>query len=66
MIVKELTHSQQQPQAPSYQNSVLCPPKGPFLRDSWSWMKSSERHTLSNRGLSKIHLRLVDLKENSV
>ena len=50
----------------SNQNSVLCPPKGPFLRDSWSRMKSSARHTLSNRGLSEIHLRLVNLTENAV
>ena len=61
MNVKELTHSQQQPQAlktkltkrsqqsekQSEQCSVL--PKGPFLTDSWSWMKSSVRHTLSNQ-----------------
>ena len=33
----------------SNQNSVLCPPKGPFLTDSSSWMKSSARHTLSNQ-----------------
>ena len=25
------------------------PPKGPLLTDSWSWMKSSARHTLSNQ-----------------
>ena len=25
------------------------PPKGPFLTDSWSWMKSSARLTLSNQ-----------------
>ena len=25
------------------------PPKGPFFTDSWSWMKSSARHTLSNQ-----------------
>ena len=49
----------------SNQNSVLCP-KGPFLTDPWSWMKSSARHTLSNRGLSEIHLRLVNLTENAV
>ena len=29
-------------------NSVLCP-KGPILTDSWSWMKSSARHTLSDQ-----------------
>ena len=74
MNVKELTHSQQQPQAPKTHKkkptirqaigTVLCAPKGPFLTDSWSWMKSSARHTLSNRGLSEIHLRLVNLIEN--
>ena len=59
MNVKRLTHSQQQPQAPkthkrsqqsdkqSEQFSV--PSKGPFLTDSWSWMKSSARNTLSNQ-----------------
>ena len=76
MDVKELTHSQQQPQAPNAQKrsqqsdkqSEQCsvPPKGPFLTGSWSWMKSSARHTLSNRGLSEIHLRLVNLTENAV
>ena len=46
--------------------TVFCGPKGPFLTDSWSWMKSRARHTLSNRGLSEIHLRLVNLTENAV
>ena len=74
MNVKELTHSQQQTQGlkthkkkPTIRQAirtVLCAPKGPFLTDSWSWMKSSTRHTLSNRGLSEIHLRLVNLIEN--
>ena len=45
--------------------TVFCAPKGPFLTYSWSWMKSSARHTLSNRGLSEIHLRLVNLTENA-
>ena len=77
MNVKELTDSQQQPQAPKTHNkkptirqairTVFCaPPKDPFLTDSWSWMKTSARHTLSNRGLSEIHLRLVNLAENAV
>ena len=76
MNVKELTHSQQQPQAPktrkrsqqSQNQSEQCsvPPKGPFLTESWSWMMSSARHTLSKRGLSEIHLRLVNLTENAV
>ena len=50
----------------SNQNNVLYPPKGPFLTDSWSWMKPSARHTLSNRGPNEIHLILVNLKENAV
>ena len=59
MSVKELTHSQQQPQAPKTHKrkptvrqatrTVFCAPKGPFLTDSWSWMNSSARHTLSNQ-----------------
>ena len=59
MNVKELIHSQQQPQAPKTHKkkptirqairTVFCAPKGPFLRDSWSWMKSSARYTLSNQ-----------------
>ena len=67
--VKELTHSQQQPQAPKTHKkkptirqairTVFGAPKGPFLTDSWSWMKSSARHTLSSRELSEIHLRLL-------
>ena len=59
MNVKTLTHSQQQPQAPNVHKkkqtirlttrvTMLWAPKGPFFTGSWSWMKSSERHTLSN------------------
>ena len=76
MNVKELTHSQQQPQGPKTHKkkptirqairTVFCAHKGPILTDSWSWMKSSARHTLSTRGLSEIHLRLVNLTENTL
>ena len=69
MNVKELTHSQQQPQGPkthkksqqSDKQSEQCsvPPKGPFLTDSWSWMKSSARHTLSNQQAQEKALRLL-------
>ena len=73
MNLKELTHSHQQPQGPKTHKkkpairqairTVFCaPPKGPFLTDSWSWMKSSARHTLS----SEIHQRLVNLTGNAV
>ena len=58
MNAKELTHSQQQPQVPKTHKkkptirqairTVFCAPKGPFLTEFWSWMKSSARHTLSN------------------
>ena len=34
------------------QNQCSAPFKGLFFTGSWSWMKSSTRHTLSNRGLS--------------
>ena len=49
-----------------YQSHNALGPQGPFFTGSLSWMKSSARHTLSNRGLSEIHLRLVNLKENAV
>ena len=48
----------------SNQNSVLCPPKGPFLTDSWSWMKSSARHTLSNQQAQPKEAETVNLTEN--
>ena len=38
--------------------------KGPLLTGSWSWMKSSARHTLSNKTQLKNHLRAVNLTEN--
>ena len=48
------------------QNSVLCPPppQGPFLTDSWSWMKSSARHTLSNQQAQLKEPETVNLIEN--
>ena len=56
---EELTHSQQQPQAPKTHKksptirqairTVFCAPKGPFFTDSWSQLRSSARHTLSNQ-----------------
>ena len=39
------------------------PPKGPFLTDSWPWMKSSERHTLSNQQAQE-KPETVNLTEN--
>ena len=59
MDVKTLTHSQQQPQGPKTHKkkptirqairTLFCAPKGRFSTDSWSWMKSSARRTLSNQ-----------------
>ena len=75
MNVKTLTHSQQQPQAPKTHKrkptirqvirTVFCAPKGPFFTDSWSWMKSRARHTLSNQQAQLQKLRLVNLTENA-
>ena len=48
----------------SNQNSDLCPPKGPILTDSWSWMKSSARHTLSNQQAQPKEAEPVNLIEN--
>ena len=39
------------------------PPKGPFLTDSWSWMKSNARHTLSNQQ-AQVKPETVNLTEN--
>ena len=63
---EELTHSQQQPQAPNAHKkkptirlttrvTMLWAPKGPFFTGSWSWMKSSARHTLSNQQVEAQH-----------
>ena len=45
----------------SNQNSVLCP----FLTDSWSWMKSSARNTLSNQQAQPKEAETVNLTENA-
>ena len=45
-----LTHSQQQSQAPKYQNhNALGPPRGLFFTGLRTQLKSSARHTLSNQ-----------------
>ena len=44
--------------------TVFCAPKGPFLTDSWSWMKSSARHTLSNQQAQPKQAETVNLIEN--
>ena len=43
----------------------FCSPKGPFFTYSWSWMKSSARHTLRNQQAQLQKLRLVNLTENA-
>ena len=43
---------------------VFCAPKGLFLTDSWSWMKSSARHTLSNQQAQPKEAETVILIEN--
>ena len=40
------------------------PPKGPFFTGSWSWMKSSARHTLSNLQAQPKEAETVNLTEN--
>ena len=42
---------------------MFCAPEGPFLTDSWSWMKSSARNTLSNQQAQE-KLETVNLTEN--
>ena len=45
--LQKLTKRSQQSDKQSEQCSV--PPKGPFFTDSWSQLRSSARHTLSNQ-----------------
>ena len=60
--VQKLTKRSQQSDKQSEQFSV--PSKGPFLTDSWSWMKSSARHTLSNQQAQPKEAETVNLTEN--
>ena len=41
-------------------------PKGPFLTESWSWMKSSARDTLSNQQAQPKEAETVNQIENDV
>ena len=59
---QKLTKRSQQSEKQSDQFSV--PSKGPFLTDSWSWMKSSGRNTLSNQQAQPKEAETVNLTEN--
>ena len=61
--LQNLTKRSQQSDKQSEQCSV--PPKCPFLTDSWSWMKSSARHTLSNQQAQEKQSETVNLIENA-
>ena len=74
MNVKTLTHSQQQPQGPNahkkkstnrltYRTAFCILQRSPFT-GSWSWMKSSVRHKLSDKTQLKNLLRAINLTEN--
>ena len=60
--LQKLTKRSRQSEKQSEQRSV--PPKGPFLTDSWSWMKSRARHTLSNQQAQLKEAETVNLIEN--
>ena len=59
--LQKLTKRSQQSDKQSEQFSV--PSKGPFLTDSWSWMKSSARNTLSNQQAQPKEAETVNLTE---
>ena len=72
---EELTHSQQQPQAPNAHKkestvrlttriTMLWAPKGLSSTGLRTQLKSSARHTLSNQQAQLRKLRLVNLTEN--
>ena len=60
--LQKISKRSQQSDKQSEQCSV--PPKGPFLTESGSWMKSSARHTLSNQQAQVKALSTVNLTEN--
>ena len=62
--VQKLTKRSQQSDKQSEQCSV--PPKGPFLTDSWSWMKSSARNTFSNQQAQVKQPETVNLIEKTL
>ena len=76
MNVKELTHSQQQPQAPKTHKKestvrlttsitmLWAPPKSLSFTGLRTQLKSSARHTLSNQQ-AELRLRLVNLIVNA-
>ena len=72
MNVKELTHSQQQPQAPKTHKkestvrlaTKLWPPKGLSFTGLRTQLKSSTRHTLSNQQDQLKEAETVNLIEN--
>ena len=43
---------------------MLWAPKGSFYSGSWSWMKSSAKHTLSNQQAQLKEAEIVNLIEN--
>ena len=75
-VCEILTHSQQQPQAPNAHKrkptirlttrvTIPGPPKGPFFTGSWSQLRSSARHTLSNQQAQLKKQRMANLTENA-
>ena len=60
--LRKLTKRSQQSEKQSEQCSV--PRKNPFLKDSWSWMKSSASHTLRNQQAQPQDAETVNLIEN--
>ena len=75
MNVKELTHSQQQPQTPKTHKkkptirqairTVFCAPQRSLPYRLLVWMKSSARHTLSNQQAQPKEAETVNLTENA-
>ena len=58
-------NSQKSLQSDKQSEQCSVPPKGPFLTEFWSWMKSSARHTLSNQHAQHKVAETVNLTENA-
>ena len=57
-------NSKKSQQSDKQSEQCSVPPKGPFLTDSWSWMKSSARHTLNIQQAQPKEVETVNLIEN--
>ena len=57
-------HTKRSQESDKQSEQFSVPSKGPFLTDSWSWMKPSARNTLSNQQAQPKEDETINLTEN--